>query len=61
MKKASQDGGIPKNVYTVPYLIYAYGVPETTFKRWRKAAKNCVNHSIDNAKADELIKAGQCH
>jgi hypothetical protein len=35
MKKASQ-GAVLKNVYTVPYLIYAYGVPETTFKRWRK-------------------------
>ena len=45
LKKESQ-GGIPKNVYTVPYLIYAYGVPETTFKRWRKALKNCGNLNI---------------
>ncbi len=49
MKKASQSG-IPKNVYTVQYLIYAYGVSETTFKRWRKAAKNGVNHSLEQVK-----------
>jgi hypothetical protein len=56
MKKASQ-GGIPKNVYTIPFLIYAYGVPETTFKRWRKSARSGINRNQDNA-VPEALKPG---
>jgi hypothetical protein len=56
MKKASQ-GGIPKNVYTIPFLIYAYGVPETTIKRWRKNARSGINRNQDNV-VPEALKPG---
>ena len=44
--KGKEDGryqktktGIPTGVFTVPYLIYAYDVSETSFKRKRKELK----------------------
>jgi hypothetical protein len=56
LKMASQ-GGIPKNVYTIPFLIYAYGVPETTFKRWRKNARSGIKRDEDNV-VTEALKPG---
>ena len=41
LKKASQQG-VPKNVWTLGYLVYAYGVDKATFRRRWKAAKEGV-------------------
>jgi hypothetical protein len=57
LKKASQEG-IPKNVYTVPYLIYAYGVAETTFKRWRKSARGGVTTKVVEDSVGEVLLPG---
>ena len=37
-KKRSQQG-VPKNIYTIPYLMWAYNVTKCTFKRKLKEAK----------------------
>ena len=34
-----KKAGIPTGIFTVPYLIYAYDVSETSFKRKRKELK----------------------
>ena len=62
LKKASQEG-IPKNVYTAPYLIYAYGVPDTTFKRWRESARGGVTKCvIEDSIGDPLLPGNvECH
>jgi hypothetical protein len=36
LKKASQEG-VPKNIHTLGYLLFAYGVSKTTFFRKRDA------------------------
>jgi len=41
MKKVSQRG-VPKGVFTVPYLLYAYNVSRSTFNRKRKVAPHDV-------------------
>jgi hypothetical protein len=38
MKKSSQQG-VPKNIYTIPYLMWAYNVSKCTFKRKLKESK----------------------
>ncbi len=38
LKKSSQQGA-PKNIYTIPYLMWAYNVSKCTFKRKLKEAK----------------------
>ena len=38
LKKATQIG-IPKNMWTLGYLVYAYDVDKATFRRRWKAAK----------------------
>ena len=43
MKIPSQQG-IPKNVYTIPFLLYAYDVSRTTFQnRWKSSLAGQVN------------------
>jgi hypothetical protein len=41
LKKASQIG-VPKNMWTLGYLVYAYGVYKATFRRRLKAEKEGV-------------------
>ncbi len=32
-QRTSEQTGIPQNVYTIPYLLFAYNVSRTTFQR----------------------------
>ena len=41
LKKQSQIG-VPKNIWTLGYLVYAYGVDKMTFRRRWKAAKEGI-------------------
>jgi hypothetical protein len=38
LKKSSQQG-VPKNVYTIPYIMWAYDVTKCTFERKLKESK----------------------
>ena len=41
--KRSSQAGIPKNVWTIPYLLHAYDVSRTSFQRYRKAGGRALN------------------
>ena len=49
LKKNSQQG-IPKNIYTIPYLMWAYKVNKCTFKRKLKESKQCYAPKITPTK-----------
>jgi hypothetical protein len=48
--QSSSKAGIPKGVYTIPYLLHAYDVPRSTFKRRKKEMKEGTVSKPDSEK-----------
>ncbi len=58
-KKESQ-AGIPKNMWTIPYLLYAYDVKRSNFQNKRKIDKDGAAKLTEGYKKRQLWNKGTC-
>jgi hypothetical protein len=59
-KKKESQLDIPKNFWTIPYLLHAYDVKRSNFHNKRRADKNGVNNLTDEYKKRIQFNKGDC-
>jgi hypothetical protein len=61
-KKKENQLDIPKNVWTIPYLLHAYDVKRSNFQNKRRVDKNCVNNLTEGIKKRiQLLRTERLH
>ncbi len=59
LKKDSQRD-VPKNMWTIPYILHAYDVKRSNFQNKRRADKNGLTLLTDGYKRRKKYNKGDC-
>ncbi len=59
-KKTESQLDVPKQVWTIPYLLYAYDVKRSNFHNKRKADKNGVTNLTEGIEKQIQFNKGDC-